>query len=80
MILKVDIEKAYDTLEWKVILTTLVGMGFLKIWVPWIKACISSNSFSFVINEQTSKWINANKGLGKGFLFLLSFSSYLLRV
>lgn len=50
MILKVDIEKAYNTLEWKVILATLTKMSFLKIWVSWIKACISSASFSFINN------------------------------
>lgn len=66
MILKVDIEKVYDTLEWKVILATLTRMGFPKILVSWIKACISSASFSFIINGHTSKWIRSYRGIRQG--------------
>lgn len=76
MLLKVDIEKACATLEWKVILATLLLMGFSDIWVSWIKACASSPSFAFLINCQSSSCIHSSRGICYGdpispFLFIL---------
>lgn len=38
MLIKVDIAKEYDMVEWKAILSTLHLMNFLVIWVNWIRA------------------------------------------
>lgn len=63
MILKVDIDKAYNTLNWNVILATYAKMGFPMVLINWIKGCLHSNSFSFIINGQSSKIIRANRGV-----------------
>lgn len=56
MLVKLDIEKAYDTLSRTAILATLTKMNFLGTWISWIHACISSASFSLVINKKSSSW------------------------
>ena len=48
--IKLDMEKAYDRLEWGFIFTSLEKLGFSAQWVNWIKAGISSPSFSVLVN------------------------------
>lgn len=75
-LIKIDIEKAYYTLSWNAILATLTKMNFPRVWVNWIHACISSASFSFLINKQPSAWIHSSRGIRQGdpissYLFIL---------
>ena len=76
MLIKVDIEKAYDAMEWEAILATLKVMNFTEVWISWIRACIISPSFSFIINGQPSDWITPARGVRQRdpispYLFLL---------
>ncbi|KAL3825541.1 hypothetical protein ACJIZ3_021570 [Penstemon smallii] len=48
--IKVDLSKAYDRVEWKLLLHILHCLGFCEKFVSWIKQCISSCNFSFLIN------------------------------
>lgn len=50
MITKIDIEQAFDTIDWNVILAILHKMMFPECWICWIKACLSYASFSFLVN------------------------------
>ena len=34
---KLDIEKAYDNVDWSFLLTVMQKMGFGKKWIGWIK-------------------------------------------
>ncbi|KAL2246373.1 UNVERIFIED_CONTAM: hypothetical protein Sindi_2905500 [Sesamum indicum] len=43
--LKVDIRKAYDTVEWDFLLSVLQLFGFPEIFSRWIKECISHPPF-----------------------------------
>ncbi|GJS42106.1 hypothetical protein Tco_0567149 [Tanacetum coccineum] len=47
---KVDIQKAYDTVDWCFLENILIRFGFHAIMVKWIMACVSSASFSLSIN------------------------------
>lgn len=76
MLLKIDIEKAYDALEWNTILATLTLMNFPACWIDWIKAYLTSISYSFLINGKPSDWINIYREVRQGdpispYLFLL---------
>lgn len=76
MMLKIDFEKSFDRIEWNVILATLQRMCFPVIWINWNHSCLSSTSFSFVLNGHHSSWISSSRGVRQGdpispLLFLL---------
>ena len=50
LLCKLDIEKAYDRINWKFLLRVLQKMGFGRKWVKWIEWCITTTSFSILIN------------------------------
>ena len=47
---KLDIEKAYDHLNWSFLFSAMDRMGFGKKWIDWIKWCVTSTSFSVLVN------------------------------
>ncbi|XP_022040390.1 uncharacterized protein LOC110942938 [Helianthus annuus] len=47
---KVDIQKAYDTVDWDFLGDILKGYGFHKIMTEWIMNCITSSPFSVSVN------------------------------
>lgn len=76
MLVKIDIEKTYDTLSWTAILATLAKMDFSNTWISWIKTCLNSISFSFIINDFSVPWISSSHGVLQGdpvssYLFIL---------
>ena len=63
---KLDIEKAYDRNNWNCIIKVLQKMGFGVKWVNWIKRCISTTSFSVLINGRPTSFFNSTRGLRQG--------------
>lgn len=74
--LKLDMNKAYDKINWTFLLAVMKRMGFSSLWVNWIAQCISTVTYSILINGNPSKTFKPSRGLRQGdpispFLFLL---------
>ena len=50
LLCKLDIKKAYDHINWEFVLLVLEKIGFGNRWVNWVKWCISTASFSILVN------------------------------
>ncbi|KAK4384115.1 hypothetical protein Sango_3090400 [Sesamum angolense] len=48
--LKVDLRKAYDTVEWDFLIATLRLFGFPAVFIRWIEECVTSAHYSVVVN------------------------------
>ncbi|XP_074305021.1 uncharacterized protein LOC141639953, partial [Silene latifolia] len=64
--LKVDLRKAYDTIEWTFVRQMMVSLKFPLKFVEWIMQCVTTTSFSVVLNGQTYGFFAGQRGLRQG--------------
>lgn len=64
--IKVDMAKASDRLEWPFILKVLECFSFSPIWLQWVEQCISSVSFSVMLNGSPFEFFHPGRGLRQG--------------
>ena len=63
---KLDIEKAYNQLNWKFLPMVLKEMGFGNKSIGWIQLCISTTSFSIIIKRSPASFFKSSRGLRQG--------------
>lgn len=71
IMIKVDMQKTYDSLEWNFLEQILSSMNFPGKFITWINRCIRTISYSIVIKGNLTPPFEAKKDLGRVIHYLL---------
>ncbi|KAK3220321.1 hypothetical protein Dsin_014291 [Dipteronia sinensis] len=66
LIVKLDFEKAYDSVDCNFLDNMMAGMGFGARWRGWIKECVSSTLLSVLVNGRPTSQFGMERGLRQG--------------
>lgn len=66
MVVKTDMSKAYDRLEWDFIQAALERMGFHPRLIQWLMQCINFVTYSFLLNGQARRLVTPERGIRQG--------------
>ncbi|XP_058752813.1 uncharacterized protein LOC131626004 [Vicia villosa] len=64
--IQMDIQKAYDTVEWIALNQILIELGFPHKFVTWIMVCVTTVSYRYSINGTPTRILKAKRGLRQG--------------
>ncbi|XP_074306083.1 uncharacterized protein LOC141641312 [Silene latifolia] len=85
--MKIDLKKAYDSIEWQFIEQMLLALKFPDKLVKWIMRCVSSPWFTLSLNTSTFVYFQGKRGIRQGdlmspliFTICMEYLSRVLRV
>lgn len=84
-LMKIDISKAFDSVQWSFVLRSLEALGILEKFIRWIKLCISTPSFSVQVNGDLAGYFRSSRGLRQGcslspYLFVLCMNVLSMKI
>lgn len=66
IILKIDLEKAFNRVSWLYIKMLLIHMGFPHNFITWIMTCITTPTFHILTSGYASLLLHSKRGLRQG--------------
>ena len=75
--IKIDISKAFDSVQWSFLNKTLIALNFPPTFIHWIMLCVTTASFSVQVNGDLAGFFRSSRGLRQGcslspYLFVIS--------
>ena len=71
--MQIDISKAFDSVQWPFLISTLKALSLPNKFINWIQLCVTSASFSVQVNGDLEGYFQSERGLRQG----CSLSPYL---
>jgi hypothetical protein len=66
LILKLDLRKAYDCVDWALLRLILLKVGFGIQMTNWVMSCVTSSSFEILLNNEAIDFFISGRGLRQG--------------
>jgi hypothetical protein len=66
MVLKLDLQKAYDCINWDLLRMILIQIGLGVDMTNWIMSCVVSSSFVVLLNGEATDFFKSGRGLRQG--------------
>jgi hypothetical protein len=66
LVLKLDLKKSYDNIDWEYLRLILLTVGFGIRLTDWIMCCVTSANFAVLINGEATKYFKSGRGLRQG--------------
>ncbi|XP_062075632.1 uncharacterized protein LOC133779728 [Humulus lupulus] len=65
-IMKIDLSKAYDTVDWQFVADLLKGLCFPSRFIHWVLVCLKGTSYTLMLNGRLHGTFRGEKGLRQG--------------
>jgi hypothetical protein len=76
LVMKLDLKKAFDCVDWDFLRLILHAVGFGERFITWTLSCVTSANIAVLINGEPSTFFRSERGLRQGcplspYLFIL---------